>query len=399
MRAVDSRCGAFRAVILLQLVPSGRLEGMPRHSALSHLHSHNHQSTRIADKLPADGPPQRSFGIQRSLFVPYSLAEAQIDKDVKAVARAAHISSVLLNGLGESDSDVVEEIAAKDEGKGDAMCVVGALHGVTWAFRARAMKPENRGIARIANEILLAGREEPLLSEIRRVCNECRSGNSIAVIGCVNVRLTHITQCRTLHAQLQKALCSRLHIMDAEATHSTTNFTRHLGSTALDFVAAVIVFARSRDAPGDALLKPAVARRIAAQICGVDDKAKKDEDEDGEESEPPCVLSLAEAALEQFRASAGKLAVLNVARRAAGAAQLYHTLLRTRVNALSQGKAKTARQGTPEHAAAVRAVHEVDRRLERWEGQWRAVWPPHQICTLTTRESLQAAASSLENGA
>lgn len=200
--------------------------------------------------------------------------------------------------------------------------------------------------------------------------------------------------------------------MDAEATHSTTNFTRHLGSTAVDFVAAVITFARKREAPEDTALKPALARRIAVQIYGVEEKVGKDkdgdedkdenEDEDGnddddDESEPPCVLSTAEAVLEQLRASAGRLAVLNVARRAAGAAQLHHTLLRARANALRQGK--TAVAGSGERAAAVRAVHEVDRRLESWEGQWRAVWPPHPICTLTTRESLQAAASSLEDGA
>jgi hypothetical protein len=98
---------------------------------------------------------------------------AQIHKDVKAVARAAHIASVLLNALGEIDSDTVEEVAAMEEGKGDAMCVVGALHGITSAFTTRANGAANAGIRQIADQIMIASMAKPIVEERRAVCGDC----------------------------------------------------------------------------------------------------------------------------------------------------------------------------------------------------------------------------------
>jgi hypothetical protein len=202
----------------------------------------------------------------------------------------------------------------------------------------------------------------------------------------------------------------RLHLVDAEATRMVTSATRHLGVARLQHVAELVGFARDLAADKvSAARAMMIARRIMGETPSatattgepkeevvVEEEDEEEEEEEEEEERTPLTLTDAEATLEELCKTVGRIAVINICRRAAEVARLRHALLRARYDAYRRGK--RAAPGTSEAAAAERAVRTTDARLRTWEQQWQAVWPPARIVTLTTLEALQAAEAQLVPG-
>ena len=341
-------------------------------------------------------PASRFFAVQRSLTVAalYKDARQQVVKDARALSWAAHLATILGNALVELDSDAAEDALGHKDGINHF--IIAALHAVTNAFGQRIGGPAFKDAKRVAQEVQHAATSAPHLLEL---WNEVRTFRSLPPPP-PPYQTANMMPVATSAQLIRELGHNRLHLVDAEATQMVTSATRHLRVTQLQHVAALVGFAR--DLATDkvsAARAMMIARRImgetpsATETTGEPKEEEEEVEEEEEEERTPLTLTDAEATLEELRRTVGRVAVINICRRAAEVARLRHALLRARYDAYRRGK--QAAPGTSEATAAERAVRTTDARLHAWERQWQAVWPPARIVTLTTLEALRAAAVQL----
>lgn len=191
-------------------------------------------------------------------------------------------------------------------------------------------------------------------------------------------------------------LSKRTNLVHAEATRLTAAAELHVDDGLVERVAAVCAFACRKSLEGvvkeldlKAIRKVCdgmATRILEGEIAGNVDEQHTDQ-----------ITAQAERELVQLCRHAGRLAVLNTIRRISQTA-LHHHILRRELQAAHK-RGLSAAAGSNAAKAAARAVNATISRLDRWEAQWRAAWPPCHVSAVTTQTALVKARNANDHGA